>query len=59
MQSFLHVAIALRLAPITGLPLPLVGYGGSSLLSTFGGLGLVASVCMHRSVVFEPGRQGA
>ena len=56
-QSFLHMAIALRLAPITGLPLPLVGYGGSSLLSTFGGLGLVSSVCMHRAVVFEPERQ--
>jgi rod shape determining protein RodA len=46
-QSLLHMAIALRLAPITGLTLPLVSYGGSSLVSTFAGLGLAASVRMH------------
>jgi len=46
-QSLLHMAISLRLAPITGLTLPLVSYGGSSLVSTFAGLGLVASVRMH------------
>ncbi|NLW51059.1 MAG: rod shape-determining protein RodA [Candidatus Brocadiaceae bacterium] len=57
LQSFLHMAIALRLAPITGLPLPLVGYGGSSLLSTFAGLGLVGSVCTHTHVLFEPGAE--
>ncbi|MHC4592285.1 MAG: FtsW/RodA/SpoVE family cell cycle protein [Planctomycetota bacterium] len=58
-QSILHMAISLRLAPITGLTLPLVSYGGSSLVTTFAGLGLVASVRTHRSVVFaedEPGR---
>ena len=46
-QSLLHMAIALRLTPITGLTLPLVSYGGSSLVSTFAGLGLAASVRMH------------
>jgi rod shape determining protein RodA len=46
-QSLLHMAISLRLAPITGLTLPLVSYGGSSLMSTFAGLGLVASVATH------------
>lgn len=48
-QSLLHMAIALRLAPITGLTLPLVSYGGSSLVSTLGALGLVAAVRMHPS----------
>lgn len=50
-QSLLHMAISLRLAPITGLTLPLMSYGGSSLVSTYAGLGLVASVRMHRTVL--------
>ena len=56
-QSALHMAISLRLAPITGLPMPLVGYGGSAMVSTFAGLGLVASVCAHRSVIFHAEEQ--
>ncbi len=46
-QGLLHMAISLRLTPITGLTLPLVSYGGSSLVSTFAAFGLVASVRMH------------
>jgi len=34
--------------PPIGIPLPLLSYGGSSLLTTFGALGLVAGVSLRR-----------
>jgi len=49
LQALLHMAISLRLAPITGLPLPLLSYGGSSLVTTMAGLGLAASVGARRT----------
>lgn len=43
-----NVAMVVRLAPVVGVTLPLVSYGGSSILAAFLGLGLVASVSMRR-----------
>jgi rod shape determining protein RodA len=49
-QVVQNVGMTIRLLPITGIPLPLVSYGGSSLLTTLLGLGIVQSVARHRSV---------
>jgi rod shape determining protein RodA len=46
-QSFVNLAVNLGLLPVTGLTLPLVSYGGSSLWSTLLGIGLVESVALH------------
>lgn len=43
-QSFVNIGMNLGLVPVTGIPLPLVSYGGSSTLAAFFGLGLVLSV---------------
>jgi len=43
-QVFVNVGMALGLAPITGIPLPLMSYGGSSVLVTFMAIGLLQSV---------------
>lgn len=47
-QALVHMAVTLGLAPTTGMTLPLVSYGGSSLLVTMGGLALVQNVAINR-----------
>lgn len=46
----LNVAMALGLAPVIGIPLPLLSYGGSQLLANMVALGLLANVSMRRWV---------
>jgi rod shape determining protein RodA len=43
-----NMAMTLGLLPVTGLPLPLVSYGGSFLVSVFGMLGVLLNVSAHR-----------
>jgi rod shape determining protein RodA len=47
-QVVYNVAMVAGLAPVKGLPLPLLSYGGSSVLSTMMALGLVLNVRMRR-----------
>ena len=44
LQLFVNIGMNLGLLPVTGIPLPLFSYGGSSIISTFAALGLVSSV---------------
>jgi rod shape determining protein RodA len=43
-QVFVNVGMTLGIMPITGIPLPLMSYGGSSVLTTFLAIGLLQSV---------------
>lgn len=43
-QTFVNIGMNVGLLPITGITLPLLSYGGSSLIATYFSLGLVASV---------------
>jgi rod shape determining protein RodA len=47
-QTFINVGMNLGLVPITGVTLPLVSYGGSSIVSTFISLGLIQSIINSR-----------
>ena len=47
LQFFVNVGMNLGLLPIIGLPLPLVSYGGSSLLAMYIGLGILQSIKTH------------
>lgn len=48
-QVFVNIGVATALLPNTGLPLPFVSYGLSSLLTNFVGIGLVLNVGLQRN----------
>ena len=47
-QTAYNISMVAGLVPIKGFPLPLISYGGSSLLSTMMGFGLILSVRLRR-----------
>jgi rod shape determining protein RodA len=49
-QIFINIAMNLGLAPVVGLPLPLMSYGGSSILVTFIALGILVNIDRTRAV---------
>jgi len=49
-HTVVNICMVLGLAPVVGVTLPLVSYGGSSILTFFIALGLVSSVSMRRHV---------
>ncbi|MBV8114339.1 MAG: rod shape-determining protein RodA, partial [Silvibacterium sp.] len=49
-QIAVNVGMVIGLMPVTGIPLPLMSYGGSSVLFTFLALGMVMNVRMSRFV---------
>ena len=50
-QSFANIAVATGIFPNTGLPLPFISSGLSSLLSMFIGMGVVLNVGLQRNNV--------
>ena len=46
-QSFIHIGTNIGILPIIGIPLPLISYGGSSLIVTFLGIGILQSIKTH------------
>jgi rod shape determining protein RodA len=47
-QAFVNIGMTIGIMPITGIPLPFVSYGGSSLIASFLGVGLLLNVHMRR-----------
>lgn len=47
-QVLINVGMTIRLCPVTGLTLPFISYGGSSLLTSFIMVALVINIGMHR-----------
>jgi cell division protein FtsW len=47
LQALVNISVVLDVGPTKGIPLPMISYGGSSLLSTLISLGLLLSVSEH------------
>jgi cell division protein FtsW (lipid II flippase) len=50
-QTFTNLCMTLGVGPITGVTLPFLSQGGSSLVSSFACIGLLVSVAYHRPII--------
>ena len=46
-QAFINIAAISGLIPLTGLPLPLISYGGSAMIFSLAGLGILVNISKH------------
>ncbi len=47
---FINIAMVMGLVPVVGLPLPLISYGGTAMITVLAGFGLLICVYVHRDV---------
>jgi rod shape determining protein RodA len=49
-EAFINIGMVMGLMPVVGVPLPLISYGGSSVITTMIGIGLLMGVSMRRFI---------
>jgi len=55
-QAFVNISVVLGLVPTKGIPLPFVSYGGSSMLASLIGMGILLNITQHTTSVEAGGR---
>ena len=50
---FVNIGMVSGLLPVVGLPLPLLSYGGTSLVTVMAAFGILMSVRTHRRLISE------
>ena len=48
---FVNIGMVSGLLPVVGVPLPMVSYGGTSVLTLFAGFGIIMSIHTHRKII--------
>ncbi len=48
LQIFINVAMVMGIMPVVGVPLPLISYGGSSVITNMVGIGILMNISMRR-----------
>ena len=58
-QTFVNIGMNLGLMPVTGLPLPFISLGGTSLVTNLAAIGILQSILINRrTLAFEPSSPG-
>lgn len=55
LYMFINIAMNLGMVPVVGVPLPLVSYGGSAMLTLLVGIGFVLCAAIHRDTTISRG----
>ena len=50
LSSFVNIGMVIGILPVVGIPLPLISYGGSSMVTTMMGFGIIMSIHTHRKL---------
>jgi len=56
LYAFINIAMVMALIPVVGLPLPLISFGGTAMITVLAGFGFLICVSVHRDV--RVGRHG-
>lgn len=51
LQFFVNIGMVSGILPVVGVPLPMMSYGGSSILTLMAGFGMLMSIQTHRKLV--------
>mgnify|MGYP003951727133 FL=1 len=49
--AFVNIGMVSGILPVVGVPLPLISYGGTAILSLLVGLGILMSISTHKQLV--------
>jgi rod shape determining protein RodA len=52
-QILENIGMNIGIMPVTGIPLPLLSYGGSSLITVFAAIGILNSISLRKETIID------